>query len=106
MASVELPTRRDLPAYNYRIDLDGTTYTLYFNYNDRMGKWMVAVGDEQGAVIIGYVPIIVNWPLFNRFKDDALPPGTLAAYDSANTNLDPGRFDLGERVRMVYEEAS
>ena len=106
MATVELPTRRDLPAYSYRIELDGQIYTLSYTYNSRMEKWLISVGDEQGNTIVGPVPIIVSWPLFERFQSEALPPGRIAAYDSSNSDEDPGRFDLGSRVRMIYEEAT
>jgi len=104
MAVLELPTRRDLPAYQYQIELDGTTYTLFFNYNQRMEKWIMGVGDAQGTRLVAGVPIIVDWPLFNRFQSEDLPPGDIAAYDSSNQSEDPGRFDLGGRVRMIYRE--
>ena len=105
MSTIEIPTRRDLPAYTYRIDLEGVTYTFSFNYNARMGKWLVSVADELGAALVSGVPIIVNWPLFARFSIAGMPPGDIAAYDSSNQSEDPGRFDLGARVKMVYRES-
>lgn len=105
MSTVELPTRRGLPAYRYRIELDGTTYVLDYVYNERMAKWLVQVEDEEGNVLVAHVPIIVNWPILARFADQAMPDGDIAAYDSSGENQNPGRFDLGARVRMVYREA-
>lgn len=106
MATVQLPTRTSLPAYRYRIDLDGDTFVLDFEYNARMGKWLLQVEDEEGNVIIAHVPVIVSWPLFERFVQEALPEGVIAAYDSSGENEDPGRFDLGARVKAVYREAA
>lgn len=105
MATVQLPTRINLPAYRYRIELEGNVYVLDYIYNSRMGKWLVQVEDEEGNVIIAHVPVIVNWPLFDRFQQVTLPPGDIGAYDSANTDTDPGRFDLGGRVKMMYRES-
>lgn len=105
MATVQLPTRTNLPAYRYRIELDGTVYVLDYEYNSRMDKWLLQVEDEEGDVLIAHVPIVVNWPLFKRFVQQTLPPGVIAAYDSSNQNTDPGRFDLGARVKAVYRES-
>lgn len=106
MATVQLPTRVSLPSYRYRIDLDGVTYVLDFIYNSRMEKWLVQVEDEEGNVLVAHVPIIVDWNLFGRFVQETMPSGIIAAYDSSGNQEDPGRFDLGARVKMVYQEAS
>lgn len=104
MALLETPTRKDLPSYQYVINLEGTNYTLTFTFNDRMGKWFLNLGDSKNTTIISQVPIIASWPLFDRFIADAVPPGTLFAFDSSGTSTDPGRFDLGDRVRLIYAE--
>lgn len=110
MAYLECPTRNDLPAYNYIITLEGTPYRLDFTWNARMnngvGKWMLQISDAQSNVIIGNVPVVATWPLFDRFKTKTLPPGTLFAFDSSGQNLDPGRFELGDRVRLFYLEST
>jgi hypothetical protein len=105
MAYLECPTRNDLPSFQYVITLEGTTYTFTFTFNARMGKWFFDLGDEINSSIVSQVPVIATWPLFDRFVERAIPPGTLFAYDSSNTNTDPGRFDLGDRVRIFYAES-
>lgn len=106
MALLECPTRNDLPAYSYTIQLDGVTYTLSFNFNPRMGVWFISLGDGFGNPICASVPVTVMWPLFDRFVAVAIPPGRIFAYDTTNSNTDPGEFDLGDRVRILYDEAS
>jgi hypothetical protein len=106
VAKIECPTRNDIPAYFYRILLEKVSYTLWLNFNDRMGRWVIAIGDESGNQIVGNVPVVVGYPLFARYKDTRLPPGIIWAWDSANTNEDPGRYDLGDRVRLIYEESA
>jgi hypothetical protein len=109
MAILELFTSNQLPKYLYTATLDGTVFQLEYAWNQRMdngnGKWTVSLSDSQGNLLIGPVPVIATWPLFTRFKFDGLPAGTIFPFDSSGQNLDPGRFDLGDRVRMLYLEA-
>lgn len=104
MAMVECPTQDNLPAYRYVILLDGTNYTLTFTFNNRMSKWFLNLGDSVNNPIISQVPVIANWPLFDRFNEAAIPLGTLFAFDTSGQNLDPGQFDLGNRVKQFYAE--
>lgn len=105
MAILECPTRNDLPSYFYVINLDSVNYGLSFKFNSRMGYWFVALYDAFQNIIVSPVPVICTEPLFNRFVECAIPPGTLFAFDSSGQNLDPGRFDLGDRVRIYYMES-
>jgi len=106
MALLECPTRVDLPCYHYNITLEGTTYTLSFKWNSRMAKWFVTLGDAAGADILSNIPLVANWPLLARFKMAGKPPGQLVAFDTSLKNLDAGRFDLGNRVRLMYQEST
>lgn len=107
MSLLEIPTRKDLPIYHYTVTLDGTTYQLRYTWNDRMSKWFVSVSDAGGTALIDNVPLVANWPIIDRFRVLGQPLGSLVVFDSSLQNLDPARFDLGDRVRMFYlEEAS
>lgn len=104
MAYVECLTRKDLPSYQYLVNLDSVSYTLTFTYNIRMGKWFLQLSDSLGNPLVGQVPITSTFPLFDRFKEQSIPAGTLFAFDSSGQDLDAGRFDLGDRVRLLYAE--
>jgi hypothetical protein len=101
---LEIPTRNDLPSYSYVISLDGVNFTLAYTFNDRMQKWFLNLADASGNQIVSQVPVIASMPLFDRFVAEAVPAGTLFAFDTSGQNMDPGRFDLGDRVRMLYAE--
>lgn len=105
MAILECPTRNDLPSYNYVISLDSVNYMLDFKFNSRMQKWFISLSDQFSNQIIAPVPIVSTWGLFDRFVGNSVPAGTLFAFDSSGQNLDPGRYDLGDRVRLFYAEA-
>lgn len=108
MALLEISTRDDLPAYEQLVSLDGTQYiiALYFNsrINDNEGKWMITLADQNRKMLVGPVPVIVSWPLFDRFVDLVELPGTIFAFDTSGQDTDPGQFDLGSRVRLYYLE--
>jgi hypothetical protein len=108
MALLEIPTRIDLPSYEQAVKLDGTTYILALYFNARMadgiGKWMITIADQNRNMLIGPVPVVVGWPLFDRFIDLLELPGSVFAFDTSGDDLDPGQFDLGSRVRLYYLE--
>lgn len=108
MAIQEIYTRNDLPSYEQQTTLDGVTYTiaLYFNarINDGAGAWMITLADKNRNMICGPVPVVVSFPLFDKYVDEAVPPGTVFAFDTSGQETDPGQFDLGARVRLYYIE--
>lgn len=110
MALVEIQTYNDIPYYEQAVILDGVIYAidLYFNQriNDGVGKWMITLSDPNRKMICGPVPVIVSTPLFDRFVEFAIPPGTIFAFDTSGKDIDPGQFDLGDRVRLYYLEVA
>jgi len=110
MALIEIFTDNTTPSYEQNVVLDGTTYTVavYFNprIDDGAGKWFISLADQNRNMLCAPVPITVNWPLFDRFIDLVTLPGTIFAFDTSGQNLDPGQFDLGDRVRLYYLEAN
>lgn len=103
---VEIPTRVDLPAYSMVVPLSGVNYQVTLTFNERInngvGKWLMSVEDPQGVTILDAVPVLADWPLFDRFSSPTLPPGSIIAFDTSGKHQDPGRFDLGDRVRLIY----
>lgn len=109
MALLEIPTRNDLPIYEMAVTLDQVSYIiqLYFNnrINNGQGKWMISLSDQNRNLLVAPVPVVVNYPLFDRFIDLTSLPGTIFAFDTSGNNQDPGQFDLGNNVRLYYIEA-
>lgn len=106
MAVKELLTRKDLAAYHYTITLEGVQYRFDYQYNERMGKWFVSISDTAANIIIAPVPVVAGLGIFDRFVMDGIPPGITTPFDTSGDNLDPGRFELGDRVRMLYLEST
>lgn len=109
MALIEIPTDNSLPSLTEQVKLDGTSYILQLNFNPRSaagaGKWFITLADQSGNMLVGPVPVVVNWGLFDRFVDLVDLPGSIIAFDTSGNDEDPGQFDLGGRVRLFYLEA-
>lgn len=109
MALLEIQTRNDLPAYEQQVKLEGKNYIIALYFNPRMaggaGKWLATLADQNRNMLVGPVPVVVNWPLFDKYVDLVSLPGMIFAFDSSGNNEDPGQFDLGDRVRLFYLES-
>ena len=97
-----LPTRSDLPHFDFFTELDGTKYGLEFKWNEREESWYMSILDSEGTAILSGRKVVVNWPLFSRFAVAGLPPGNIIALDTAGTETNPGLTDLGDRVQIYY----
>jgi hypothetical protein len=106
MALRKLPLRSDIPKYEFRIDLDLTTYTLAFRFNRRQGRWIMDVKTETDTPLVMGIPVLIGVDLLARFVIDGLPEGNLFAANIENDFVDAGRDDLGNNVVIFYNEAS
>lgn len=101
-----MPVRSDIPAYKFQIDLEGTLYTFTFRYNSRMSRWIMDIADENETTILLGVPVLTEFSLIERFKDDRLPPGAFLALDESGNQKQPAREDLGNDVKLFYIESA
>jgi hypothetical protein len=101
MATLVLPI--DSTPDNYVVvELDGNDYGFRTRWNARNSSWHMSVYDSEGEAII----------LNKRIGSDAWLgrnilqlSGFLAAISIDETDKsDPGEFDLGERVLIIYNE--
>lgn len=99
-----IPTSTD-PAYTQRTKLDGVEYVLTFEWNERDARWYFSIADEDGEPIASGVKVVADWPLLRRVVDPRCPPGEIGAVDATGAGEPPGRYDLGERVKIYYYDA-
>lgn len=101
-STLVLPTRVDVPHYDFSVDLDGRTYTLELRWNERAGAWFLSTYDAEGVPVVSGRKVVLYSPLLGHTVDPRRPPGELFAIDTTGSDLDPGRYDLGGRVLLVY----
>jgi hypothetical protein len=106
MALIEIPVRSDLKAYEFQIELDGGVYTLGFRYNERMDRWLMDIADGAGVEVLNGVVLLTNIPLTDDYVKEGLPPGRFICEDRTGQSKDAGIDDLGNDVRLLYQEAS
>jgi hypothetical protein len=99
---ITLPTRTDLPRYNFRIVLDEKTFDMHFEWNDRAGAWFLDVYDAANELLVSGVRIVVGFPFLEKYLHLGVPNGLMQAIDTSGQDLEPGFADLGERVLLVY----
>lgn len=101
-----LPTSTDTARYSFRIELDSVHYRFGFNWNNRASHWYFSIRDRNDVLLLASRRVVVGFPLLNRFRDPRLPAGMLDAIDTSGKDTDPGFADLGDRVKLLYTEAS
>ena len=101
-----LPTRTNIPHYEFEIELDGVSVRLEFRWNDREAAWFFDVLELDASPILQGRKVVLGLPLLGRFADARLPTGDLIAIDTAGTNVEPGIDELGTRVRLCYATAA
>lgn len=98
------PRNATAAKYRFRSRLDGAYYGIRMLYNTRGRYWTISMSNSEGDQILDGIKLVEGQDLIAQFKDTRLPPGQLIVDDTAGLDLDPGRYDLGRRVRIVYVE--
>jgi hypothetical protein len=96
-----------LPRFSFEISLEGTQYSLLFDWNTRAARWFITLSAADGTVLLTSVAGVVDFPLFSRFADPRLPPGRLMLLDTSGAGQEmTAQEELGTRVQLVYLTAS
>jgi hypothetical protein len=85
--------------------LDGRRYLFERTWVDRAETWFLDIRDAEGTILLQGIAIRVGQNLLAPHVGDDLPGegrGALVALDTAGTGTDPGRDDLGTRVKLIY----
>jgi len=104
MPSFDLPviSGGDPTEYRFQVDLDETTYELYFTWNDRAGVWYMDLLDVDGNYIRSGIKVVTGTPLLARISASDKPIGDIIAIDQEGEDFDAGLEDLGDRVVLIY----
>jgi hypothetical protein len=99
-----VPTYAD-PSWTQSTTLEGTTFLLTFQYNERCQCYYLSIQDSEGNDIYDGVKVVCNLGLLRTCADkDSAPAGELWVA-SNNGDLDPpdvGELALGARCTLFY----
>ena len=92
--------------FETRPSLDGTSYILEFDWNDRDQSWYMNLWDtDKVKLYFANERLVVNWSLGTYNTRFGLP-GSLFVYDTSGTEREMEFADLGDRVVLLYFTAT
>ena len=106
MATLEIPLRSDVKAYQFSVDLETVIYQFSITYNQRMGRWILDILDQDGNDVLLGIVLLQGIPLIDRFIGGNYPAGRLILIDTTGLNREAGENDLGNDHRLIYEEST
>jgi len=106
MALISLPVRNDLPEHQFRIEIEGTVYTLRFRWNQRYETWFMDIADAEDTDILNGVACLSNRDMIGHIRNNNIPPGIFITYDETGQERDPDRTTFGNDVKLFYEEST
>jgi hypothetical protein len=104
MTMYKLPLTSNKPHYRMELDLDGSNYAIYMNWNDRARGWFMSLELPDGTQLMDGRRVVLSWPLLARITDPRRPPGEIVCLDTSGEDREPGRHDIGERVQVLYAD--
>lgn len=86
-------------------EIDGREYVLRFYWNARAQGWYMDVSDQDGSPIVYGKRLAIGVQIAREVVGDArMWPGIMMCLTLAQDTSDPGQFDLGQRVLLVYDD--
>ena len=90
-----------------RVQLDGTSYTFRWLWNERDGHWFLSLYDVEGTAVVEGLRVVTGWDILKDVTKENRPAGRLVFFDEATSSTtvygdDAGEDDLGVRVFCYY----
>jgi len=99
---IQLPTNPIRADWPVRVVLEGTRYILRWHWHQRAYAWHLDLGLPDGTWISQGTRLVPRWPLFHDLQHADKPPGFFVVIDRTPDAGELGRYDLGERLIVVY----
>ena len=80
-------------------DMEGRAIEVLAQYSDVSGAWSVSLTDVESGPLVSGVRVVLGLDLLAPY---ALRVGGLVAFATSDPRRDPGKGELGSRVRLVH----
>jgi hypothetical protein len=90
--------------FEFAVNLDGTRFVIALQWNERMQWWVQHVYTAKREPILMGKRVCVDYPMLRRSPGENRPAGELRWIDTSGKLIDPGKNDLGDRVKLVYRQ--
>ena len=99
--AIRIPTS-NLSKYTQLVSIDGTAYTIGFDWNSRDETWHMSISTaDEEAIVVG-IKILPAVNLTARFKDTRLPNGSFVCFNTKDSITAPNRNGLLEEVQIWF----
>ena len=105
MAVLVLPFDSDNVDYEILTSLDGADWLFRVRWEDRPAAWYFDLYTADRTPVLLGQRIATN-TILNRAAKDTLQGSLFAISTDALDTTDPGRNDLGNRVKVTYREST
>jgi len=104
MSITVIPTNSARTHYTQETLLDGVAFQLGFAWNARQVAWYMSLRKGDGTSMLEGIRLVVGMPLLRKLEVEGRPLGDILALAEATQDVqgDPGRYDLGDRVKLYY----
>ena len=82
--------------------LNGEKFFFRFMYNYREEKWYMSIYDAANDLLASGIKMVNNWSLLSKYADPRMPKGELWTVDVSGGYAEPERYDMGDRVKLVF----
>ena len=105
MSLLVVPTTSSAPSYVQNTTLEGSSYVLQFDFNQRACAWYLSIADASGVDIYNGIKLSCGMPLLRKCSDVRRPPGELLVLSSTADTSPPGLLELlpgSGRCSLLY----
>lgn len=102
MNSVIIPARGDLANYDYRVSLEGKSFSFRFRYNERDSSWYFSIYDVNNEPVRTGIKMVPNFYLLTYLVSEGWNIGNIVLLDSRPNPIPPLLADLGRSAFLIY----
>lgn len=109
MAKVEVripDAARTTGSVVFKATLDGVTFNLRLQWNQRASTWSLSLADADDVAIVSGLALVPAWDLLGLVTDTRRPLGSLMLWRSDGSFEHPDLSNLGTVCKLYYYEAA
>ena len=98
----EIPLTSEFANFQFQTTLELQVYGFSFAWNSRYERWSMSLFDGNDTPLVQGIVVMSGPIILSQYVYEGMPPGKIVFVDTSGEDIDPGRNDLGDRVRMFY----
>lgn len=99
---IEIPLTSEFANFQFQTILELQVYGFEMSWNQRYERWSMTLLTSNDVPLVEGVPVMSGPVVLEQYVYEGMPPGKIVFVDTSGEDIDPGRNDLGDRVRMFY----